>query len=229
MAIYIFVIALKVKSYSENIVASQAPDTKGNFILGEVCAFHPLNTNESFVTFDTKEAAVSAGYKVAHCGKCASCSDPSDIKTYVETRQIIAKLAKKCALVALFGSPDELTDCLHENIGFSVPCTECWTENMISTAKHCLYTCMEATLTGVARENNIKGLGNETVRLNQCIYCDEKMSGSAFVQCSGVARRRLGIVSEIERNPDEQCRNVDVDWVNVKFDEIFPNLDQTVP
>ena len=229
MAIYIFVIILKVKSYTENMIASQAPDTKDYFILDEVCAFNPLNANEPFVSFDTKEDAVNRGYKVAHCGKCASCSNPSDIKTYVETRQSIAALAKKCALIAIFGTPDELTDCLQEKIGFSDPCTECWTENMISTAKHCLYTCMEATLTGVARENNIKGLGNETVRLNQCIYCDEKMSGAEFVTCSGVARRRLGIVSEIERNPEEQCRNVDVDWVNVKFDDIFPNLDQPGP
>ena len=41
---------------------------------------------------------------------------------------------------------------------------------------------------------------------------------------SGVARRRLGITSEIERNPEEQCRNTDVDWVNVNFDELFPNV-----
>jgi hypothetical protein len=50
------------------------------------------------------------------------------------------------------------------------------------------------------------------------------MSGPAFVQCSGVARRRLGVVSEIKRNPAEQCRNTDIDWVNTNLTELFPNL-----
>ena len=83
---------------------------------------------------------------------------------------------------------------------------------------------MKATFTGTAQTNNVKGTGNETVWLNQCIYCDEKMSGPDFVACSGVARRRLGISSEIERKPEEQCRNTDVDWVNVNFDEMFPSI-----
>jgi hypothetical protein len=59
--------------------------------------------------------------------------------------------------------------------------------------------------------------------MNQCLFCDEKLSGTAFVTCSGVARRRLGIMSEIERNPVEQSKTVDVDWVNVDFDAIFPD------
>ena len=60
--------------------------------------------------------------------------------------------------------------------------------------------------------NNIPGAGEEGW-LNHCLQCDEKMSGNAFVTCSGVARRRLGIQSEIDRNPKEQCKTVDVDWV----------------
>lgn len=79
--------------------------------------------------------------------------------------------------------------------------------------------------------------------LNQCLFCDEKLSGSEFVkvsfvmcaimsysadaicskihpllcvpQCSGVARRRLGIPSEIERNPAELCTKGDVNWLAV--------------
>ena len=35
-------------------------------------------------------------------------------------------------------------------------------------------------------------------------------------------RRRLGIRSEIERNPEEQCTNVDLDWLEVDFDDMFP-------
>ena len=221
---YFFFIYLKLGSFYENLDASLAPDTSYNFILDEVCAFDPNNTDEPFESFDTKQDAGNAGYKVAHCGKCANCSNPWDIKTYVETRRTIAIQAKKCGLRAVFGTYDELTECLKENIGFTDSCTKCWTENMINTATYCLSTCMKATFTGTAQTNNVKGTGNETVWLNQCIYCDEKMSGPDFVACSGVARRRLGISSEIERKPEEQCRNTDVDWVNVNFDEMFPSI-----
>lgn len=221
---YFFFIALKLGSFYENIDASLAPDTSYNFILDEVCAFNPNNTDEPFVSYDTKQEAVNAGYAVAHCGKCANCSNPWDIKAYVETRQTIAIEAKKCGSKAVFGTYEELTACLKKRIGFTDSCTKCWTNNMINTASYCLFTCMKATFTGAARTNNVKGTGNETVWLNQCIYCDEKMSGPEFVTCSGVARRRLGITSEIERKPEEQCRNVDVDWVNVNFNELFPNL-----
>ena len=65
--------------------------------------------------------------------------------------------------------------------------------------------------------NNVAGAGEEGW-LNACLYCDEKRSGPTFVTCSGVARRRLGIVSEIERNPEEQCQNMDVDWMNVDWE-----------
>ena len=221
---YFFFITLKIGSYYENIDASLAPDTSYNFILDEVCAFNPNDTDAPFVSYDTKQDAVDAGYTVAHCGKCAKCSNPWDIKTYVETRRTIAIEAKKCGKLAVFGTYDELTRCLKEKIGFTDTCTKCWTNNMLNTAEYCLFTCMKATFTGSARTNNVKGTGNGTVWLNQCIYCDEKMSGPDFVTCSGVARRRLGITSEIERNPEEQCRNTDVDWVSVNFDELFPNI-----
>jgi hypothetical protein len=74
--------------------------------------------------------------------------------------------------------------------------------------------------TGFMSNNNVPGAGDQGW-LNQCLFCDEKLSGPAFVTCSGVARRRLGIVSEIERNPDEQCQQTDVDWVSVDFDTLF--------
>jgi hypothetical protein len=71
---------------------------------------------------------------------------------------------------------------------------------------------MRTLFTGFMSNNNVPGAGDDGW-LNQCLQCDEKLSGPEFVTCSGVARRRLGIASEIERNPEEQCPIVDVDWV----------------
>jgi hypothetical protein len=222
VVMYTFFIVLKLGSFNENWDAALAPDTSYNFVLDDVCAFNTSSPFEPFMSYPTKQDAVDDGLVVAHCGKCGACSNPADIQTYVETRKTIARTAKKCGSKAVFGSYEELMECLQDKINFTPPCTKCWTENMINTATYCLFTCMKATFTGTATTNNVKGTGNKTVWLNQCIYCDEKMSGPAFVNCSGVARRRLGVVSEIERNPDEQCKNVDIDWVNVNFTALFP-------
>jgi hypothetical protein len=71
---------------------------------------------------------------------------------------------------------------------------------------------MKTLFTGFMASNNVPDAGQQGW-LNHCLQCDEKLSGTAFVTCSGVARRRLGIASEIERNPEEQCATVGVDWV----------------
>jgi hypothetical protein len=75
---------------------------------------------------------------------------------------------------------------------------------------------MKTLFTGFMADNNVKGAGDGGW-LNQCFQCDERLSGPGFVKCSGVARRRLGIPSEIVRNPAEQCPFVDLDWVDYKF------------
>lgn len=220
IGIYVFLVAIMVGSRGESTTAAKAPDTSFNFITDIVCAFDPLDLSQPFQTFPKKADANSAGYQVAHCGACAFCSNPADIETYVETRKTIAKQAKKCGKISMLGSYEELVACLDDKIGFTEDCTKCWADNMISTGKQCLFTCMVTMFTGFMSNNNVPGAGDQGW-LNQCLFCDEKLSGPAFVTCSGVARRRLGIVSEIERNPDEQCQQTDVDWVSVDFDTLF--------
>jgi hypothetical protein len=49
--------------------------------------------------------------------------------------------------------------------------------------------------------------------LNDCLLYDELMCGPRFVTCSGSDRRCMVIVSEIDRNGEnEQCQEVDVNW-----------------
>lgn len=219
---YVLIVIFMIGSYIENVDAAREPDTSFNFITDDVCAFNADDPSQLFVTYDSKEEAVLANMTVAHCGACGVCSNPHDIRTYVDTRKTVAILAKQCGSTAVLGTYQELTDCLMGKIGFTLGCTECWSDNLINTAEYCLFTCLKTTLTGLAATNNVIGLG-KTVWLNQCIFCDEKQSGPEFVQCSGVARRRLGIVSEIERDPAELCTSSDVDWVNADWSEIFPD------
>jgi len=221
-AAYIVLVVVIIGERIENTNAAKAPDTSYNFITDVVCAFNPLDQSQPLETFATKEEALNAGYIVAHCGECGFCSNPSDIEVYVETRKSIAKLSKECGFISVFGKYEALVDCLERKIGFTRPCTECWADNLKSTVEHCRLTCMVTLWTGFMSDNNVPGSGDQGW-LNQCVYCDEKMSGPAFVKCSGASRRRLGIVSEVERNPAELCKNVEFDYVNVDFDEIFVN------
>jgi len=219
VGLYTFLVAIMIGSRAENLNAQEAPSTSPYFITDLVCAFNPLDTAEPFQTFSSKQDAETIGWKVAHCGACGFCSNMPDIETYVETRKTIAKSAKQCGSVNFLGTFDDLVDCLQGKIDFTEDCTVCWAENMRNTGRECLFTCIHTLFTGFMASNNVAGAGSNGW-LNHCLYCDEKLSGPAFATCSGVARRRLGIVSEIERNPAEQCRNVDIDWVNVDFDTL---------
>jgi hypothetical protein len=210
--LYMFLLTLLTGSRIENRKAEQAPDTSPYFITDVVCAFDNADRSAPFVTFPTADAARLSGLTVAHCGACAFCSNMLDIETYVDTRDTIATSAKKCGPKAVIGKYIDLVTCLEDRIEFTRECTYCWADNMKSTASKCLFTCMRTLFTGFMSNNNVPGAGDQGW-LNQCLQCDEKLSGPGFVTCSGVARRRLGIKSEIERNPEEQCPYVGVDWL----------------
>ena len=221
ISLYVFLVTIMIGSRAENLTAQEAPDTSPYFITDVVCAFDPQNTGAPFRTFVNRQAAEAVGWKIAHCGACGDCSNMDDIEAYVETRQTIAASAKKCGPTNFLGTFDELVECLQGRIDFSEECTICWAENMRNTGRECLFTCVATLFTGFMASNNVDGAGEGW--MNHCLYCDEKLSGPAFVTCSGVARRRLGIVSEIERNPAEQCPHVDVDWVSVDFNSLRSN------
>jgi hypothetical protein len=221
VVMYIFIVVMLTGSFHENTQAAKAPSTTYNFVTDVVCAYNPSDPQSAWKSFGTKASALDAGYVVAHCGACGKCSNPYDVRAYVATRKSVAKSAKKCGPKAMLAGYDSLVECLQKRIGFTRPCTECWADNMKTTSKYCVLTCMTSLFTGQLTSNNVKGAG-DLGWLNQCLFCDEKRSGPAFVTCSGVARRRLGIASEIERNPEEQCRNVNFDWLTVDWNASFP-------
>eukprot|EP00522_Entomoneis_paludosa_P009682 CAMPEP_0172448272 /NCGR_PEP_ID=MMETSP1065-20121228/7317_1 /TAXON_ID=265537 /ORGANISM="Amphiprora paludosa, Strain CCMP125" /LENGTH=449 /DNA_ID=CAMNT_0013199715 /DNA_START=337 /DNA_END=1686 /DNA_ORIENTATION=+ len=216
---YVFFNFMMIGSRIENTQAAKRPDTSKYFLTQEVCAYNPSDPFQPFITFDTKEEARLANMTIAHCGNCGQCSNPQDIVAYVETRKTIAKKSKACGPKVFFGTKSDVSDCLQSKIPFSRPCANCWTDNMVNTATKCLSTCMRTLFSGFMTDNNVPGAGDQGW-MNQCLFCDERMSGPAFVTCSGTARRRLGIVSEIERNPEEQCKNMDITWDGVNWDDI---------
>ena len=215
--VFAIAVVLLIGSRNENGKAERSPSTSPNFITNVTCAFNPLDPSAPFVTYMTPEAAKKDGMVVAHCGPCAYCSNIDDIKTYLMTRSFITIQAKKCGKTAVLGSTEELDDCLKNRIGFTSDCRTCWVANMQCDTKRCLFICMKTLFTGLMRRNNVPQAGAEG-RLNWCLQCDEQRCGTAFATCSGVARRRLGIRSDIERNPAEICPHVEIDWLSYPFE-----------
>ena len=55
--------------------------------------------------------------------------------------------------------------------------------------------------------------GEDAQELNRCTLCDEKRCGIAFVECAGANRRRTAIISDIERDTEQEvCESVDQAW-----------------
>mmetsp|Transcript_4770 Transcript_4770/g.7200 ORF Transcript_4770/g.7200 Transcript_4770/m.7200 type:complete len:292 (+) Transcript_4770:44-919(+) len=170
-----------------------------------------------FITTKDKEEAISAGLDIAHCGECGKCSTQNDIDLMIRTKETLTEDATICALHGLVLGDYKMDSCLSD-IGFTPGCSTCWRENIKCTQSKCLFKCMKARL--LSEPNNVHPSANQDIiqvdgehsereqafMLNACLECDEKLCGPDFIDCAGANRRRLGIVSDIKREGDEQCR-----------------------
>jgi hypothetical protein len=72
--------------------------------------------------------------------------------------------------------------------------------------KKCVFTCVKMLIFGGS--NN-----DDSGELNDCLKCDERRCGPAYIECAGANRRRSGIVSDIGRDEGaEVCAAVDPGW-----------------
>jgi hypothetical protein len=168
-------------------------------------------------TFDSPESARalnnnntnSSGVVVAHCGNCGACSNPHDIGIYDQTKETLFQSSYKCSKRAIVGGRRVTRRCLKEAIGFSDGCNDCWVDNIMCDLKFCVFVCMWHA---IFSEVNAETPGQQQA-LNRCTECDEKRCGPAFVTCAGANRRRSGILSEFERDKDQEvCTAVDQGW-----------------
>ena len=85
-------------------------------------------------------------------------------------------------------------NCL-KKIGFSDECSKIWQFNIKNTRSKCFEPCIIAWITN-------EPLNNDDGTLNNCIQCDEDISGPNFKYFSGRTRRNSGIPSAIYRPPN---------------------------
>jgi len=178
---------------------NQAQPTNSLYDTLQVCA---VKSNIAY-TYSNVTFAHVAGAKVAHCGACGACSTKDDIAIYASTRNTLTKTATTCGTKAFLGRA-AVEKCYIDEVGFSDTCNNCWVDNVMCDYRNCVFTCLKMIIFN--ERNNVDGGG-----LNACLNCDEKICGTAFLQCAGANRRRCGIVSDIAREQKSLCQSVDAD------------------
>lgn len=81
-----------------------------------------LQSDFEFITAETKEEAISAGYDVVHCGECGRCSTQNDIDLMISTKETLTEDATICALRGLVMGDHSMDACLRD-IGFTPGCS----------------------------------------------------------------------------------------------------------
>lgn len=181
----------------------------GNMEQGPVCAFDK-DVGGTISTFESREAAHSAGYKIAHCGACGECSTWHNLRLQYTTRDYLAKESARCAKKSLIGGPDAVYKCLQEEpIGFKDKCAQCWVDDILCSRSHCAFIFLQSNMINTVSNFQV---GEDTIT---SATCEEAMCELEFVPCSGANRRRMHITSTIARPGAQLCGIVDVDWAEV--------------
>ena len=186
---------------------------------GEVCAFDNRGPASNITTFADKDAAHAAGFQVLHCQPCGECSTWENLRIEWVTRNYLAAESARCAKKSLFGGEDAVTSCLEQPpIEFQSECAQCWTQDILCTKRYCAFIYLQSQLINTVGNFNVKE-GTITSAVCEEAHCElEDGPGSGrmgFVECSGATRRRMNIVSSIERPEWQQCLIVDANYTEL--------------
>jgi hypothetical protein len=150
-----------------------------------------------------------ASGKILNCGHYGACSNVHDLHIYQMTSATLTDIMTNCARNDLLFGQDAL-HCLLGKSGLSEDCGKCWVKNYECNTQNCIRTCIKHRLFPFLPSWN----DWNSEPLDPCIACDEKLCGPVFVECAGANRRRVGVVSDIERDQNREiCDKVDWEWV----------------
>ena len=142
-------------------------------------------------SYQSYEDAIKDNAYVTHYGKCGACSTLQDLSVYLKNKNLTKK-TRRCGFKSIFNK-NKCYNCI-KNLGFTEPCAKIWYYNTINTKEKCMLPCLWNIDSTYTKKNN---------KLNKCLECDEKVSGTCFKNIAGRTRRNSGIISEINRNANE--------------------------
>ena len=155
------------------------------------------NTNKYILSSFDKESDMPDEWYVTHYGKCGTCSGLQDLLIYMNTPDMM-KQTRRCGMYLM---RHKRIKCL-KKLGFSPECAQTWDTNIRKTRSYCLGPCILSLITN---EPNTKTDRYGEIILNNCLQCDEDVSGPDFVASAGRTCRNSGLISSIERNKREIC------------------------
>ncbi|CAB9517935.1 expressed unknown protein [Seminavis robusta] len=245
-----FIIVMVGSQYQESIVRDTLPYAEEilytTINTGPQCAFYnePVGINRNRTrrerveatqtTFASPEEAHLAGYTILHCGACSKCSNWHDLRLEYATRNILGPVALECAKKTLGGGGFQvLLECVMEKTTFRKPCAECWAVDMECTKKHCMWIGIRSFMINTVTNLQV-GADDITPATCEEAMCEatEITGYEGFVPCSGATRRRMDIVSTIQRPEHQQCQQVQVKWEeffgpsegNLDYDPSYDNI-----
>jgi len=156
----------------------------------------------SMETYESKEAMLQADADdpstttvLTHWGSCGACSTAQDFAAYLEFPDL-ASIGTACQTKGILNSFDAAVSC-YMDIGFTEACAVIWVHNGFYTGEKCGPVCVKRTVSGFPNNSPAP-----TCRLQDCLQCDEDMSGPIFQKVAGRSRRRSGLLSMIARPCD---------------------------
>lgn len=169
----------------------------------KVCAIRFIDnsaTDYRLQTFASQQLAIEAGYVVTHGGHCGTCSSLHNLSVFLDKRDL-TNTARSCGRKR---NAKKIKQCLLERVDFDEHCAETWTYNILHTSDHCTSICIKYYgLWNILRDKMNKPHTDEHGNLNPCLACDENTSGPGFKYVAGRTRRNSGIISSIQRAPEE--------------------------
>lgn len=180
----------------------------------------------------TRAAATAKNEAVVHCGKCAACSHPADVRVLYSTRHFITTAITRCATKfakpAIFGGNHNLTDLRKCLVDASITFDN--TRRLLpgspgdgdgngggggGSGGDIGPTCMECWTDNIQCDSAqcstdpsciAKFINpNNTGAFSGCLQCDETHCGAEFIRCAGANRRSTGILSDIARSAQQVC------------------------
>ncbi len=151
-------------------------------VLSEAAGQYRLETHDSLDSIE------QSGATLTHHGACGQCSSLQDLAVYIANPDL-SDPVRECALLGIGGSAEDVTECLQE-LDFSAPCAQIWAFNSGNTRDQCLEVCLAALDEPYHLEDG---------SLNECLQCDEDMSGPVFKAVAGRTRRNSGLPTALCR------------------------------
>jgi len=165
---------------------------------------HPVNpvpNGYRMETHSSRNKAIQEEAFITHTGACGYCSSAQDLGVYLNDEIDLYDLSFRCYLQWATSNPneenrnDQLMQCMQQS-GITANCALSWVMNIYFTslpnppfAFSCLNTCLPLLANPIPANNE------EDCALNDCLQCDEDVSGPIFVELAGRNRRNSGIVS----------------------------------